>query len=114
MGFHWVSRRNGVYGEGQRGRGRVRVRHRPSVGIEESDPTITGSPVKICARAATVGVAVETDGGGKGSGASRRWQCLPHDRTRVRRWGCGGGSEPRIKSCFAPHPLYRHCAMGAH
>jgi hypothetical protein len=40
-----------VYGEGQRWR--VRVRHRPSVGIEEVDPAITGSPVKICARAAT-------------------------------------------------------------
>ena len=34
-------------------RERVRVSHRPSVGIEESDPAITGSPVKICARAAT-------------------------------------------------------------
>ena len=42
-----------MYGEGQRGRERVRVRHRPSVGIEEVDPTITGSSVKICARAAT-------------------------------------------------------------
>ena len=44
-----------MYGEGQRGRGRgrVRVRHRPSVGTEEADLAITGSPVKICARAAT-------------------------------------------------------------
>ena len=42
-----------MYGEGQRGRGKARVRHRPSVGIEEADPAITGSPVKICARAAT-------------------------------------------------------------
>ena len=42
-----------MYGEGQRGRGKARVRHRPLVGIEEADPTITGSPVKICARAAT-------------------------------------------------------------
>ena len=82
-------------------RERVRVSHRPSVGIEESDPAITGSPVKICAKAAMVGVAVET-GGGKGSGASRRWQWLPLDRTRVRRWGCGGGSEPRVKS-HLPH-----------
>ena len=81
----------------ERVRERVRVSHRPSVGIEESDPAITGSPVKIYAKAATVGVAVET-GGGKGSGASRRWQCLPLDRTRVRRWGCGGGSEPRVLS----------------
>ena len=102
--FTCVSRRNGVYGEGQRGRGKARVRHRPSVGIEEPDPAITGSPVKIYAKAATVGVAVET-GGGKGSGASRRWQCLPLDRTRVRRWGCGGGSEPRVKS-HLPHLLF--------
>ena len=51
--FTCVSRRNGVYGEGQRGRGKSRVRHRPSVGIEEADPAIIGSPVKICARAAT-------------------------------------------------------------
>ena len=86
-------------------RERVRVSHRPSVGIEEADPAITGSPVKICAWAATVGVAVETGGGGKGSGASRRWQCLPLDRTRVRRWGCGGGSEPRTKSRL-PHLLF--------
>ena len=42
-----------MYGEGQRGRGRVRVRHRPSVDIAEADSAITGSPVKICARAAT-------------------------------------------------------------
>jgi hypothetical protein len=42
-----------VYGEGQRGRGRVRVRHRPLVGVEEVDRAITGSPVKIYARAAT-------------------------------------------------------------
>ena len=42
-----------MYGEGQRGRGKARVRHRPSVGTEEADPAITGSSVKICARAAT-------------------------------------------------------------
>ena len=96
MGFQWVSRRNGVYGEGQRGRGRgrVRVRYRPSIGIEEADPAITGSPVKICAWAATVGVAVETGGGGKGSGASCHWQYLPLDRTRVRRWGLKGPRMP--------------------
>jgi hypothetical protein len=40
-----------VYREGRRGR--VRVRHRPSIGIEEADPAITDSPVKICARAVT-------------------------------------------------------------
>ena len=27
VGFHFVSRSNGVNGEGQRGRGRARVRH---------------------------------------------------------------------------------------
>jgi hypothetical protein len=36
--------------------------------------------------------------------AFRRWQCLPLDRTRVRRWGCGGGSEPRVL-CPGPHLL---------
>ena len=61
--------------------------------------------MKLCAQAATVGVAVETGGGGKGSGASHRWQCLPLDQTRVRRWGCGGGSEPCIPSRL-PHLLF--------
>ena len=93
-----------THGSRESERERVRVSHRPSVGIEELDPAIKGSSVKICAKAATVGVAVET-GGGKGSGASRRWQCLPLDRTRVRQWGCGGGSEPRVKSCL-PHLLF--------
>ena len=57
----------------------------------------------ICARATTFGVAVETGGGG-GSGASRRWQCHPLDRIRVRTVGCGGG-EPRTV-CRLPHLLF--------
>jgi hypothetical protein len=52
---HWVC----VERETERERKRGRVRHRPSVGVEEADPGITGSPVKICARAATGGEAVE-------------------------------------------------------
>ena len=51
-----------------------------------SSLAFAGSSVKICARAATFGVAVETGGGG-GSGASRRWQCHPLDRIRVRTVG---------------------------
>jgi hypothetical protein len=35
------------------GEGEFRVRHRPSVGVEEADPAITGSPVKIYAREVT-------------------------------------------------------------
>jgi len=70
----------------------------------EELPAIAGSSVKLCVWAATVGVAVET-GGGKGSGASRHWQCLPLDWTRVRQWGCGGGCEPRVKSRL-PHLLF--------
>jgi len=63
-------------------RERVRVSHRPSVGIEESDPAITGSPVKICARprrSEKKGIAVETGvktvvAQCRGSGgASRHW-----------------------------------------
>jgi len=47
---------------------------------------------------------VKTGGGGGGSGASRRWQCHPLDRIRVRTVGCGGG-EPRTV-CRLPHLLF--------
>jgi len=53
----------------------------------EELPAIAGSSVKLCARAATVGVAVETGDGEDAGGASRRWQCLPLDRIRARTAG---------------------------
>jgi hypothetical protein len=43
--------------------------------------------------------------GDEGSGASRRWQRLPLDRSRVRSVGGGSGSEPRLLSPWPPPPL---------
>ena len=53
----------------------------------EELPAIAGSSVKLCARAATVGVAVETGDGEDAGGASRHWQCLPLDQIRARTVG---------------------------
>jgi hypothetical protein len=78
MGFHWFLIEM-VCTKRQREGREVRVRHRPSEGVEEADPAITGSPVKICARAASVGEeggAVETGGEDHG-GAVQWWRYFP-------------------------------------
>jgi hypothetical protein len=67
--------------------------------------------------AATVGVAVETDGGG-GSGAVKSGggfpslTALPSRSARVRTVGGGSGSEPRNPNHWPPPPIYSTARRG--